>query len=304
MWELVACGQGHQPLPFPDKLMMAFEESSEWEEPVIDHLKREWGYGSIGEEQSEGELYCGEVGKGKLAVPVYVRYHPDFPCFDGREQVLVEVKAFSHELFVRAQRFGVASTFSEYTWQLGVMCAGYMLPGRWIVADKSSSKERPELYYEDAIDLPTISDIWKRAQKIGKQIIGPDIVQSGRKCPEEDYWPCRFTHLRPETQSIVVIESRREREFNDLVFDYLEAKKEEEIHKKIREESRDTYLELFGRDKKATSDMYTVTRCDSHNSTYDYSRMFKDMREAGLDPETYKKDVPYSYIRVRQKAKL
>jgi hypothetical protein len=195
----------------------AFQEGHDAEPRIIRRLKEEYGV----------EFYSLQV-EGELILPdnVVVRFHPDgigilnpetFEELIGSDvyavdRFVVEIKNLSNDLWQRATRYGIESTFEEYPWQLSSMMIATRFPGLWVARNKGyppnkDTGVKPPCEDEDRLwfqfvhePLITIDQIREKARLIKEGVLGEDISTSDRVCETPDHWPCRFLHIRPEPE--------------------------------------------------------------------------------------------------------
>lgn len=314
LWELVAAGQGHEPMPVPESLQRAFDEGNEAEPVVIAKLEDEYGVVFLSH-QEEGELWLGDE--------VVVRYHPDgianlgiefWKLYRGRQPerlvrvrppqtCVVEVKAFTHDLWVQAKNHGVASTIKEYEWQLSTMMHDTGLPGLWVVYDKGYPPDKDtgikpecpnqgELYFE-YVDKPPISieAIQLRASLIKAGVDGEDVTTSDRQCDDPTQWPCRYLHLRPEPEAgngaddpeTYVVPDDRQADVNELVRSYLFHKGQADEAIEARDRYKADLLQLVAEDENLKRIVTERWRIPVVRGTYGYldtEAMSKADREA------------------------
>jgi hypothetical protein len=291
MWELVAHAQQKDAQPYPQFLLNAFARGTELEPIVLGRLEK-LGWTFDGDfTQTEGQL---GVGPNRV-----VRFHPDSvgssPNFHHRR--LVEVKSAAHSQFRKAQLHGVESLFPEYAWQLSVMMHGLRLPAVWVVVDKDND----ELHFQ-YVDKPLIplGEIVKRVKEVYDGAVGEDIVLAEKPCEQPDQFPCRFIHLRPETEreerAAVAVDPADLEAFEQAAWEYDDARAQEAHLKKVKEECRNRLIALAeacavglqgANEKPALPTLATtswrVAWTTSTRTSVDHAGMRKD----GIDVDSY-----------------
>lgn len=316
LWELIAHGQDYPASSYPPNILRAFSEGNTLEPVVIKKLEDEYGFVFL-EKQVEGELILGDN--------VAVRYHPDGivdmssavweepTATIGNDVWVVEVKALSNDVYQKAVKYGVASTFDEYPWQLSVMMIGQQMPGVWAVYNKGyppdehgvkkECEDQGKIYLEPHVIPPiSLEVIRARAEAIRQGVMGEDILEAGRKCDDPDHWPCLFLHLRPEVEEKVSINSSIDpddfHEIDQLAREYAFNKGQYDENEMRYQTARDKLVELAGGRTRLVTDKYQVNIIENKGrDVYDWEAMPRELKE---QLEQYKKPGKgFKYIRVK-----
>lgn len=291
LWELVACGQGYAPNNYPANIRRAFDEGNRLEPVILERLEKEHGF-KFESKQVEGELILGDG--------VVVRYHPDGIASWSASATgnftydwVVEAKALSHDVWVKAAKHGVANVFDEYPWQLSVMMHGEMKPGVWAAYNKGYAPDENGVKREcedqgklllqpNLKPLYSLEEIREKAFKIKELVEGEDILESGRPCDSPNHWPCLYLHLRPEEEGDRMDNSIGmevdEQVLDQLVKEYVGFKGAADEAKKRADVVRDEIIELAGGVKGViVTDKWVVPVYEGHGA--------RRLDWAGMDAE-------------------
>lgn len=288
LWELVAAAQGYEATILPSNMRRAFNEGHRLEPEVLRRLEAE--YPVVLDHQAaqrEGSL---ELAKGLI-----VRFHPDGAgrytqplvgdVFLGKPElnwdVVVEVKALSHDLWKKAVRHGVESTIGEYRWQASVMMLATHKRLLWVVYNKGYPPDKDtgiKPFCEDQgkihlqlVKTPfvSLSEMVLKGLEVKELVEGEDILESGRPCDDPSHWPCRYLHLRPESETEdgdtegrtdttrgdserkarTHVEPDSQDKVDELVKSYLYNKGQADECKARADQARDELLAIFGGQK-------------------------------------------------------
>lgn len=293
MWELIAAGQGHEPGTLPSNIRRAFREGHELEGVALAHIQQHRGV-TVHSAQREGSLV--------LAPGVICRYHPDGlgtwrkPHLDPNEHIMcdgvIEVKWLGDSLWQKAARHGVESTIAEYKWQASVMMMGEgrrkltsWVPLLWVVGNKGlppdpETGERPPCedegkIFTQTVDTPFISmsELSMRALDIQEGVEGEDILESGRPCDDPSHFPCRYLHLRPQSdpedgtessgsddkgRKRIHVDDGEQARIDEIARAYLYHKGQADEHEQRRDALKAELLELCPEKATYETDRFTI----------------------------------------------
>jgi hypothetical protein len=287
MWELIAAGQGYPQSEVPAFLQEKFDEGIRWEPVVIEKMKKHgWVFES---HQNEGHLIFVNGGVIK------VRYHSDgiARAPDG-ERYVVEIKAFSVQNYSKAVLMGVGSVVHEYPWQLSVMMHGEDLPGAWVAVNKVTEELHYQLMPQPPIGLSYLRD---KAFKIKQEVEGEDIVASGKVCDNPNHWPCRYLHLRPEAEGVVVPRTGGidQYEVDQLVREYLMFKGQADEAYERRDAAKQKLIDIAGDRTELRTDKWVVPVVEGRTSSIEWTSVPPELR---AQIERYRTKVTrYRYLR-------
>lgn len=316
LWELVAAGQGYEPTAVPDFLQRAFDDGNRLE-PIIVGKLEEAGYRIFGK-QDEGHLVVNE------SPPILIRYHPDGLTYWKESATVVEIKAIADAGWQKAARYSVGDYIAEYKWQLSCMMLAEQLPAVWVAYNKGISDGTPcpdqgRLLFE-TVHHPPISfqEIQQKALLIKELIDGEDIMVSGRDCDDPNHFPCRYLHLRPESNegwlsnmaednensppesSIEMIDATlaidsedSKKEVDFLIREYIMNKGIADEAKDKQDAARDKIIELSRMHKKVLTDKFLLTIVKGKNTTPDWASMPEELK---AEVNKYQKTSEYRYI--------
>lgn len=312
LFELVATAQEYEPVGLPANILRAFEEGKKIEPVVIRRLQTDHDF-IIHSKQMERELI--------LPNNIHIRFHPDavasWPRYPNVKRWVVEVKALGDSLWQRAVRGSVGDTIDEYEWQLSVMMLGLGMPGLWVPYNKGKPPDeetgiRPFCKHEKAIYLEPVFDppidldtINEKAQHIKELVDGEDILETGQECGDSTHWPCRFQHLKPESEGsgdngtqdgLLKVEggTNDAEEIDRLVREYLFNKGQADECKAKADDTRDEIIRLSGGAKRIQTEKWLIPIVNGSNSSYDFTEMPYELKEA---LKVYKKRTRYKYLR-------
>lgn len=267
LWELIAVAQGHEPLPWPARMLRAFGEGHDREEPTLRGLEQEgwrleWSWA-----QKEIDL---RVGGNRV-----VRVHPDcagYPTTQPTTPHCLEVKWLHNSSWSNWRRHGIKAATEGQKWQFSAEMAATRMPLCIIVGNKGETPDeegnRPpcahegELHFEFLTEPPySLGDIIKRVKELHDVAMSGDVVTAGRPCDNPKQYPCRFNHLRPEPegQEGVPVGPADLEEFEMWSARYDLHSRLEKQHKDGRIEARDALFKLAG----DAEDLFT-DRCHVH----------------------------------------
>lgn len=314
LWELIACAQGHEPSPPPERLQRAFDEGHAAEPVILARLEKD-GWKLRGA-QKEGNL---KVGRNRV-----VRYHLDslgMSPSDSQTERVVEAKALSDSNWLQAQRNGI-ETLYEYGLQMSTMQWGEGTngpkPGVWValnkggpIGDDGEHEDTPhkgELLIQ-FIDRPihSLAEIVQRIRAVADGVAEGDVVMSGRPCDDPSQYPCRFLHLRPEEEPAdkgpVTLDPEV---WASLAADYDAQRVAEAKAKKAKERARDEMKRLAREAAGAgdgdptpelISDEWEVVWEQGSRFSLDESAMAID----GINVGKYKTEKMYESIKVKRR---
>lgn len=206
LWELVAIGQGLEPLPYPDRLLRAFKEGREAEPGILARLEEAGWVLDPTWAQRTLELKCGGSR--------IVRLHPDAagcPATQPTVPHVIEAKALHNSSWLSFRRHGIEGLGHGYDWQFACEMFASGLPLAVVALNKGETPdangERPpcdhegELHFEFVTDPPhSRANVIRRVRELAQAIDGSEIMTTGRPCDNPKQWPCNFRHLRPEPE--------------------------------------------------------------------------------------------------------
>jgi hypothetical protein len=325
LWDLAAAGQGYEPAPLPDVLVRAFREGHELEPVVLAKMENEgW---QVGNRQREGEL--------ELPGHIKIRYHPDGVGWIKTDRALfstdihiIEVKALSHDLWLRAARTSVGEVMAEYKWQISVMMHNENLSGMWVaynkgtppindMGDRELCADEGKLIYEHvAVPPVSYSDIVERAFQVKQLVEGQDILESGRPCDDPQHWPCRYYLIRPAVEDsgdggeavrktktgtvrrTLTVDQARDGEVDRLVREYLHAKGIIDEAQSQFDRAKEALLEIGTGYTLIETGQWSIPIVSGSSSSTDWGSMpDEDRKELKRLLGEYSKKSEYRYIR-------
>lgn len=323
LWELVAAGQGYEQGPVPDFLQAAFDEGHRLE-PIINEMLEERGYVITGS-QEEGHL--------DISPTLRIRYHPDGFVKSSLwpDRRILEDKTMADSSWQKAARGSVGDVFAEYNWQISVMMwanatrRDYFgenhheyeiipMPALWVAYNKGNTDGSPcpdqgRLLYQ-TVDRPpiTLGAIVEKAFLIQSLVEGEDIMVSGRPCDDLSHFPCRYIHIRPEPEQLIMdisgpgsdnpiltIEDNEEQlEVDTLVRDYLMFKGQADEAKQRMEVAKLALIAKANGAKRILTDKWVIPVINGSNSSPDYASMPQRLKDELAE---YKKVTHYKYLK-------
>lgn len=299
LWELIAAGQGYEPLGLPAGIRRAFQEGHDAEPLIIEEL----------EKPERGFVFETKQVEGELLLPgnIAIRYHPDgigyVPLiFDPTQKFVFEIKNLSHDVYMKAFRAGnVGATFEEYNSQLSVMMLAEHLPAIWIARNKGYPPDKEtgikpfcsregEIFVQDPIYEPIIpfEQIAEKAQLIKEGVLGEDLLTTDRECDSPEHFPCRYLHIRPEPEEGSLEDSNNiwwpaedeQEELDSLVRDMLTFKGQADEAKKRYEAIRDTLMEKIPEGvERVVTDQFVIPILQASSNTINWAAMSPELKK-------------------------
>lgn len=306
VWELAAHLQGHEPLPYPDVILRAFQEGRDAEPAILGRLfgpEMKWSRVD-GAAQAVGEL---KVGPGRV-----IRFHPDDVGVSSHEPDtphLIEAKFLASQSFDDFHKHGAGSkTVARYgyDWQLSAMMLGLKLPAVWLIGEKvrhaqAAGAEAPVEVGNLAMRYVTkpprsLAEIMRRAKEVYDLATGDDLASSDRPCDRPDQWPCLYRHLRPEPEGgeenhLPEIPEDLRGEAERLLSGYVRFRDLETKAKGDKEKLRDALKALLG-DTAGTTGTHTYRLIPSTKKVTDKEGFEAVLKKHEINPLDYISEEP------------
>lgn len=296
LWELVAIGQGLEPLPWPGRILRAFREGREGEAAVLGRLEALGWVLDPSWSQRTVEVLC---GPGRV-----VRLHPDAagtPAVMPTTPHVVEVKRLHNQTWQAFRRHGVAGIGHNYDWQFSAEMLATRFPLAIVAENKGETPDengkRPpcpdegQLHIEFVTEPPhSRAEVIRRVRKLADAIDGEDIMVTGRPCDDPSQWPCRFIHLRPQPEKDdgYPVNTDDVGEFERYCRAYDRAKVLEGRAKSMKDNAKVGLLRLAGDEELLFTDQFALTVVGGESTKTDWAAMRAD----GIDVDRYQTKEP------------
>lgn len=168
---------------------------------------------------------------------------------------VVECKSMSENKFRDYQARGLMAAFYPYAVQLSVYMIALNMPGLLVYKNRNTGQMRWDIFEEPPVSFQDICSIVDRSEKLAEQGQLP-------ACDDGETYFCKFNYLHekfnnpsPEDEPFQVTS-----EFEQLLYDYYMAKKEEDMLRWRKDKLRERVLEAVGDHREIESAEFKVSR--------------------------------------------